>query len=290
MTKCSSSSGKGFVSAKYCDIQGGYSGEGNIDKDPLFVDVAKGNYHLQSASPCVNMGTDSGVPITDIDNENRPQGFGYDIGADEHICADADADGYYVIAGCGAEIDCDDTNATVHPNGAKINYYPDADGDGYGNIDLPVQSCCPPAGYILDNTDCKDTDSTINPGAKDLCDGVNNDCDWKVDEDYDVGASCSTGIGACKRDGEKVCKADGSGTLCNAVAGKPNAEISCDGIDNDCDGQVDEIKDKIASMSVSPSSFTSANIGANKVVLTITDAGGNKSVCTSTVIVQAYKK
>jgi hypothetical protein len=43
----------------YSDIQGGASGVGNIDQDPLFVDAANGNYHLQPLSPCVDAGSPS---------------------------------------------------------------------------------------------------------------------------------------------------------------------------------------------------------------------------------------
>jgi len=71
-----------------------------------------------------------------------------------------------------------------------------------------------------------------------VCDGVDNNCDGIVDEGFNVGASCTVGLGACAATGTKVCKADGAGTECNAVAGTPSAEL-CDGIDNDCDGVVD---------------------------------------------------
>ena len=65
----------------YSDIQGGYSGEGNIDSDPLFI--GSGNYHLTALSPCIDKGTAQGAPNTDIDGTPRPQGAGYDMGAYE---------------------------------------------------------------------------------------------------------------------------------------------------------------------------------------------------------------
>jgi len=67
----------------YSDVQGGFSGTGIIDADPLFVDPANGNYHLQAGSPCINVGTSTGALTSDIDGEVRPMGGGYDIGADE---------------------------------------------------------------------------------------------------------------------------------------------------------------------------------------------------------------
>lgn len=81
--------------------------------------------------------------------------------------------------------------------------------------------------------------SQIGPSAE-SCDGKDNDCDGKVDEDFPtLGQSCSVGIGECKSLGIVQCKADGSGVECSAKAGAPMAEI-CDGKDNDCDGLKDE--------------------------------------------------
>jgi hypothetical protein len=66
----------------FSNIQGGYSGAGNIAADPLFV--GNGDYHLTALSPCINKGTSIGAPDYDIDGDSRPQGAGYDIGADEY--------------------------------------------------------------------------------------------------------------------------------------------------------------------------------------------------------------
>lgn len=64
----------------------------NISSDPLFVDprdaaqapTAEGDYHLSSGSPCIDKGTETGAPAVDIDGDIRPQGAGYDMGADEY--------------------------------------------------------------------------------------------------------------------------------------------------------------------------------------------------------------
>jgi hypothetical protein len=56
----------------YCDMQGGYSGAHNIDADPMFVDAANNDYHLQPESPCIDAGTDAGAPTEDIEGNLRP--------------------------------------------------------------------------------------------------------------------------------------------------------------------------------------------------------------------------
>jgi len=66
----------------YCDVQGGYTGEGNIDADPLFVDAPGGDFHLGAGSPCIDTGTDASV-TTDMDGDPRPLGAGFDMGAYE---------------------------------------------------------------------------------------------------------------------------------------------------------------------------------------------------------------
>ena len=66
----------------YSDVKGGWPGVGNINANPLFA--LSDNYHLASGSPCIDAGTDVGVDI-DIDGDARPQGTGFDIGADEFV-------------------------------------------------------------------------------------------------------------------------------------------------------------------------------------------------------------
>lgn len=72
-----------FSRITYSDIQGEYSGKGNIEADPLFVNINAEDYHLQSGSLCIDSATETDAPESDKDDNPRPQGFGYDMGAYE---------------------------------------------------------------------------------------------------------------------------------------------------------------------------------------------------------------
>jgi len=70
----------------YCNIRGGWTGPGNIDADPLFIDPENDDYHLSDASPCIDEGDPDFIMepgMTDIDGQRRVMGGRVDMGADE---------------------------------------------------------------------------------------------------------------------------------------------------------------------------------------------------------------
>ncbi len=121
----------------------------------------------------------------------------------------------------GLDNDCDG----VIDNGC------DDDNDGYCDSRLEFVNA---ATCDQGPGDCDDASADTRPGAPELCDGLDNDCDDEVDEDIPEG-SVFCGRGACVAPGKEC--VDGQATEC--TPGMPSKEL-CDGLDNDCDGTIDE--------------------------------------------------
>ncbi|MFH1466914.1 MAG: MopE-related protein [Pseudomonadota bacterium] len=179
---------------------------------------------------------------------------------------DADGDGY------ASSVDCDDDDPNVHPgateacNGVdddcdgevdeagatgEAAWYADADGDGYGDAATAQTACEAPSGYVADATDCDDGAAGVHPGADEHCDGVDEDCDGDVDEDaVDLGAwypdadgdgygdAAAAPVVQCEQPSDLV--GDGGDCDDSDPAVNPAATEACDGVDDDCDGAVDE--------------------------------------------------
>ncbi len=80
------------------------------------------------------------------------------------------------------EGEAEDYNLTI-TTCTFVTYYQDLDGDGYGNITVTTTSCVGvPPGYSANSTDCNDTQATIHPGALELCNGIDDDCNFIIDD------------------------------------------------------------------------------------------------------------
>jgi len=124
----------------YSDVQGGHAGTGNINADPVFI--GGGDYHLTPGSPCLDVATADGAPADDIDGDVRPQGAGYDMGADEHL-PDDDGDGVPSLYEMGPDGDPGyDGNDDGVPDWTQPNVssFPTVDGGNYVTIECPDPS------------------------------------------------------------------------------------------------------------------------------------------------------
>ncbi|MEN9333678.1 MAG: hypothetical protein RLY35_858 [Bacteroidota bacterium] len=223
-------------------------------------------------------GADTGNNMTDLRtlcvgtpgaaNTPSTSTFYKDFDADTYGNADS------TVAACEAPVgyvsnstDCNDTSAVSNPAATEIcdaldndcngtadngltfvNYYNDADGDTYGAGTATNACQSPGATYVTNNTDCNDGASAINPGAAEICDGVDNDCTGGVDNGltfvnyYNDGDGDNFGAGTATN----ACQSPGAtyvtnNTDCDDGASNRfpgNSEI-CDGVDNDCTGGVD---------------------------------------------------
>ncbi len=186
---------------------------------------------------------------------------------DELPCeGDADSDGFTISEG-----DCDDENPEIHPaaielcdlidnncNGlfneglSYLDYYIDADSDGFGdNSASAVNSCIVMPDSVTNNSDCDDTNNTINPTASEICDAIDNNCDGNIDEgliflDYytdadgdGFGDENATAVNAC----ESISGAVTNNEDCDDAVSTtyPNSEEICNGIDENCNGIIDEL-------------------------------------------------
>lgn len=115
--------------------------------------------------------------------------------------------------------------------------YLDQDGDGYGGVRVEGGSCEAQAGQVERGGDCDDACPTCYPGALEGCDGIDNDCDGRLDNVPP--RVCGRNIGVCV-EGTQACES-GLWSVCSGNI-EASADDVCDGnnADEDCDGTVDE--------------------------------------------------
>ena len=168
--------------------------------------------------------------------------------------------------------DCDDTDADVHPGATEVcdgadndcdgsadgadavgmsAWYADADGDDHGDEGSVAWACAAPRGYVATPGDCDDTDPDVSPDGSETCNGIDDDCDlaideagasgesrWYPDTDGDGYGARTTSVRACDppagyADNAWDCDEDDA-------AVSPAGTESCNGRDDDCDGNTDE--------------------------------------------------
>jgi MYXO-CTERM domain-containing protein len=198
-----------------------------------------------------------------------PRTFWFDGDGDGHGRAGDPVEACVAPPGTVAvDDDCDDADPAVSPGADEVcdgvdqdcdgvpddglvvpTWYADADGDGHGDPLTGEVGCSQPSGSVADGDDCDDGDASVHPGADEVCDGLDQDCDADADEGA---VDATTFYGDADGDGygdpaapELACEApDGAvdnGDDCDD--GEPEAHPGgvevCDGIDQDCDGTVD---------------------------------------------------
>jgi len=133
------------ATVSYSDVRDGYSGEGNINADPLFVDTVGGDLRVQAGSPCIDAATWVGAPETDILGVTRPHGAAVDMGAYEHVPpVDSDSDGDGIPNGTEGLADTDDDGIPNYLDGdSDGDYFSDAferivGTDPYNASDIPA--------------------------------------------------------------------------------------------------------------------------------------------------------
>ena len=197
------------------------------------TDVAACNYN---ASATVSNGSCTYASTWYIDTDVD----GYGAGTATNACAQPT--GYVTNSS-----DCNNSNAAVNPAATEIcnsidddcdtqidegltftNYYADTDGDGFG-AGAATNACAQPTGYVINNTDCNDTNAAISPTTL-----------WYLNADGD-GYYVST-IVSCTSPGANYNTTGGTLGDCNDTnaAVHTGATETCNGIDDDCDGMIDE--------------------------------------------------
>ena len=148
-----------------------------------------------------------------------------------------------IVEDSGSTLDC--------ASGESVTAYLDTDGDGYGRAYTATEMCLPlEEGYVTQLGDCRDRYPDVYPGAPEYCNGLDNDCNGKTDDnpldpdtfyldaDLDGWGNSEFSVTGCNLpDGYVPYGGDCDDN--DAERAPANNEL-CDGIDNDCDELIDE--------------------------------------------------
>jgi hypothetical protein len=241
-----------------CDVSGDADGDGADSSDCGGNDCDDGDARRFPGATEI-------CDAADLDEDCDVGTFGErDSDGDTHpdaLCCNVASDG---TRGCGS--DCDDARSGSNPDVPEacdgldndcdgttdetvlLTFYRDIDGDDYGNLTMTTEACSAPDGFAVSSGDCDDERGSVHPGALEICDERDNDCDGDTDPGCDctIGTSRECGtpdgmggfleVGQC-RIGSQIC-VDGEWGGCTGDV-RPLAE-SCNGADDDCDGASDE--------------------------------------------------
>jgi hypothetical protein len=192
---------------------------------------------------------------------------------------DLDEDGYNTCTG-----DCDDNDPDINPEAEEICDGVDNDCDGIIDegltYDADEDGFTSPLSCGGSRDDCDDLDPTVYPGAPELCDGIDNDCDgylsaFEIDNDGDGYVECLIDQGGWDGDPSVL-----GGNDCddNDPFIYPGAEEVCDGLDNDCDALIDRDDPDIISMVIEIPSCNIIYYGYSPtecIELSVTITGGH---------------
>ena len=248
-----------------CGLGDGEICDDNLDNDSDgFIDCEDQDCHLEC--PAIGDDDDSAGDDDDTsgdDDDSAGDDDDTSSGDDDTApCIDADGDNW-----C-AEDDCDDQDPQTNPVAVEscdgedndcdgsvdedaldaTTWYADSDGDGYGGNQFLVAACSAPTGYVADNLDCDDLAPESYPGAIEVCDGNDNNCDtivdegvlttWYADSDGDGYGDPSSSQESCAQPTGTSINSDDCNDSQAAIS--PSAVELCDGFDNDCDSTTDE--------------------------------------------------
>jgi hypothetical protein len=128
------------------------------------------------------------------------------------------------------------------------HWFVDEDGDGWGSTGTRMTACEAWAPYVERDGDCDDGDREVHPEAEEACDGVDNNCDTVVDEGLDTttwyqdrdrdGYGSDVSVEACMEPEGYVSRGGDCDDGDDSIV--PWSKDTCDGIDNNCNGLVDE--------------------------------------------------